>query len=143
MFTSSTIAVLTFSLTSPSSLPKLPIAVQEQWNGGHVGVPNESCRGSLNAFFCLHEFTKMLAAWVKTLYKLINIGLLSYLKLTKIFSPSDDTILEQLASDNNTGDIALVRKFISASKDRAVKPESVTVDSAVKGLLESSFSRIV
>ena len=85
----------------------------------------------------------MLAAWVKTLYKLINIGLLSYLKLTKIFSPSDDTILEQLASDNNTGDIALVRKFISASKDRAVKPESVTVDSAVKGLLESSFSRIV
>ena len=85
----------------------------------------------------------MLAAWVKTLYKLINIGLLSYLKLTKIFSPSDDTILEQLASDNNTGDIALVRKFISASKDRAVKPESVTVDSAVKGLLESSFSRNV
>ena len=86
----------------------------------------------------------MLAAWVKTLYKLINIGLLSYLlKLTKIFSPSDDTILEQLASDDNTGDIALVRKFISASKDRAVKPESVTVDSAVKGLLESSFSRNV
>ena len=85
----------------------------------------------------------MLAAWVKTLYKLINIGLLSYLKLTKIFSPSDDTILEQLASDNNTGDIALVRKFISASRDRAVKPESVTVDSAVKGLLESSFSRNV
>ena len=50
------------------------------------------------------------------------------------FPPSDDTILEQLALDNNTDDIALVRKFISASKDRAVKPESVTVDLAVKGL---------
>ena len=87
----------------------------------------------------------MLAAWVKTLYIIpINICLLSYPKLTKIFfPPSDDTILEQLASDNNTGDIALVRKFISASKDRAVKPESVTVDLAVKGLWESCFSRIV
>ena len=85
----------------------------------------------------------MLAAWMKTLYKPINISLLLYLKLTKIFPPSDDTILEQLASDNNTDDIALVRKFISASKDRVVKPESVTVDLAVKGLVESSFSRIV
>ena len=65
------------------------------------------------------------------------------MKLTKIFPPSGDTILEQLASDKNTDDIALVKKFISASKDRAVKPESVTVDLAVKGLLESFFSRIV
>ena len=50
------------------------------------------------------------------------------------FPPSDDTILEQLASDTNTDDIALITKFISASKDRTVKPESVTVDLAVKGL---------
>ena len=50
------VTVLTFSLTSPSSLPKLPIAVPEKWNGGHVGVPNKSCGVSLNAFFCRHEF---------------------------------------------------------------------------------------
>jgi len=45
----------------------------------------------------------------------------------------DDKILEQIASGDSSDDVTLVRKFISASKDRTVKPESITVDFAVKG----------
>lgn len=51
-----------------------------------------------------------------------------------MFFVSADKILEEIASDGSSDPAALVRMFISVSKDRAVKPESVTAELAVKGL---------
>jgi len=47
---------------------------------------------------------------------------------------SGGNILEQLASDECGADhVSLVRRFLSACKDGAVKPESITVEVVVKG----------
>ena len=53
------------------------IGVAKQWNGGHVGVPNQSC-GSWtlflwNTFFCTNTFLCASAPWVKLLCKAITI----------------------------------------------------------------------
>ena len=45
-----------------------------------------------------------------------------------------DRILEEIACNESSDDGALVRQFISAAKYRTLKPEAITVDSAVKGL---------
>ena len=44
-----------------------------------------------------------------------------------------EKILEEIASNESTEDATRVRKFIAAVKRRAVKPEAITVDLAVKG----------
>ena len=46
---------------------------------------------------------------------------------------SAGNILEQLASDECADYVSLVRTFLSACKDGAVKPECITVEVAVKG----------
>lgn len=47
---------------------------------------------------------------------------------------SGGNILEQLASDECGADhVSLVRRFLSACKDGAVKSESITVEVVVKG----------
>lgn len=47
---------------------------------------------------------------------------------------SGGNILEQLASDECADYVSLVRRFLTACKDGAVKPESITLEVAVKGL---------
>jgi len=46
---------------------------------------------------------------------------------------SGGNILEQLASDECADHVSLVKTFLSACKDGAVKPECITVEVAVKG----------
>lgn len=47
-----------------------------------------------------------------------------------------DRILEEIACNESSDDGALVRQFISAAKYRTLKPEAITVDSAVKACLK-------
>ena len=46
---------------------------------------------------------------------------------------SGGNILEQIASDESADDVSLVRRFLSACKNRTVKQESINVEVAVKG----------
>ena len=46
---------------------------------------------------------------------------------------SGGNILQQLASDECADSVSLVRRFLTACKDGAVKPESITSEVAVKG----------
>ena len=59
--------------------------------------------------------------------------LLNYCCLFLFAFISGGNILEQLASDDCADYVSLVRRFLSACKDGAVKPESITVEVAVKG----------